>query len=80
MMRIKTCFGPFSGGEFMPAVVDGRDVDMGDGYPQTWTDVCRIHGEQFHLAGLNEGGNEGMSVCLKCCALLYEKLAPPSED
>jgi hypothetical protein len=51
---------------------DGRthinDVQMGDDFAQIYMSRCDRHGsEQPHLAGNNQGGYDGMDICLRCC-------------
>ena len=60
--------------------INGIRVEMGEDGAELEKHCCTIHGLQYHIGGSNQGGQDGMSVCLKCCVLIYEELAPPLED
>jgi uncharacterized protein YwlG (UPF0340 family) len=47
---------------------------MGESRSDVGKGVCHIHGETIFISGENQGGYDGMSVCLKCCAELNKVL------
>lgn len=44
-----------------------NDVQMGDGFAEIYMARCDRHNSiQIHLGGYNQGGHDGMSICLSC--------------
>lgn len=54
-------------GNFKEIFIDGNPVEMGEGTAMLQTINCKIHGEQPALFGYNQGGHDGVDICLKCC-------------
>lgn len=51
--------------------MDQRTIQMGEGEADITSYQCEVHGLQPHIGGYNQGGHDGMGVCLKCCAAIY---------
>jgi hypothetical protein len=48
-------------------------VEMGEGKAELDSTICKIHGSQPALYGYNQGGHDGMCICLRCCKEIAEK-------
>jgi hypothetical protein len=55
------------GESFNEFFINGSPVEMGEGPAELVTMKCPIHGEQEALYGYNQGGHDGVTLCLKCC-------------
>jgi hypothetical protein len=47
--------------------IDGLPVEMGEGTAELTEVNCKIHGRQKGIYGYNQGGHDGMSICVECC-------------
>ena len=49
--------------------LNGKPFVMGDGTASAYLKFCEVHGgERWHISGYNQGGNDGMDICLDCAA------------
>jgi hypothetical protein len=46
---------------------DGEEFEFGEGPAEVETRTCEFHGKAPHISGYNQGGHDGMSICLLCC-------------
>lgn len=47
---------------------------MGEGVACFVDVFCEKHGESKGLYGYNQGGHDGMTICLKCCKEIIDFL------
>jgi hypothetical protein len=47
--------------------IDNEPVSMGEGVASLVDVICKKHGKTTGIYGYNQGGYDGMSICLKCC-------------
>jgi len=52
--------------------INDEPFEMGEGPANIYKDKCKIHGETFFIHGYNQGGYDGMAICLKCCAEILQ--------
>ena len=54
--------------------INDEPVPMGEGPASLYESECKIHGRIHFIYGSNQGGHDGMDVCLKCCAEIQKHL------
>jgi hypothetical protein len=47
--------------------IDGIPVEMGEGTAELTEVDCKIHGKQKGIYGYNQGGHDGVDICIQCC-------------
>lgn len=61
--------------------VYANNIVMGEGFAELYMDFCDRHNsEQIHLFGYNQGGYDGVAVCLKCCREISSLVSGKSMD
>jgi hypothetical protein len=56
--------------------LDNKPLDMGEGAGELTEGSCEHHGRTKFLYGYNQGGHDGVLVCLECCREIANKLLP----
>jgi len=52
--------------------LSGKPFVMGEGTASTYKKFCSIHNEEtWHISGYNQGGHDGMDICLDCAADIH---------
>lgn len=71
----------FKVGNHTNVEIDGKVVEMGESFAKVDFGSCKIHGDDSpRIGGVNQGGHDGMYVCLLCCRQILEEIESPTES
>ena len=60
---------------FQHVEINGKVVEMGEDFAEVDVGTCDIHGDNSpRIGGFNQGGHDGMDVCLLCCGEILEAI------
>lgn len=64
----------YKGVVYNEVFLDGKPMKMGEDAAIIQDIDCGIHGKNIGLFASNQGGHDGVEICLKCCEKVIEIL------